>query len=111
MNGSAYDGLNEESFFDKVRARFVKEVPNLSQTLNIAVIGKVSAGKSSLINALLKLSRKQALEVARVGATSGITTDITILQLDEKVHLIDSPGLNDVRAENSELTKNFLKNI
>ncbi|MEL7509141.1 MAG: GTPase [Cyanobacteria bacterium J06554_1] len=111
MSSSAYEGFNEEGFFERVEAQFVKKVPNLSQTLNIAVIGKVSAGKSSLINALLKLSRRQALEIAKVGATSGVTTDLTILKLDEKVHLVDSPGLDDVRAENSELTKEFLKHI
>lgn len=111
MSSSAYEGFSEESFFDRVEAQFVKKVPDLSQTLNIAVIGKVSAGKSSLINALLKLSRRQALEIAKVGATSGITTDLMILKLDEKVHLIDSPGLDDVRAENSELTRRFLKHI
>ena len=111
MSSSAYEGFNEEGFFERVEAQFVKKVPNLSQTLNIAVIGKVSAGKSSFINALLKLSRRQALEIAKVGATSGVTTDLTILKLDEKVHLVDSPGLDDVRAENSELTKKFLKHI
>jgi small GTP-binding protein len=111
MTHSAFDGLNEESFFDRVKAKFDEKVPNLSQTLNIAVIGKVSSGKSSLINALLKLSRRQALEIAKVGAISGVTTDLRIIQLDEKVCLIDSPGLNDVRKENSEVTKNFLKHI
>lgn len=111
MAKSAFDGLNEENFFDKVEAKFVERVPNLSQSLNIAVIGKVSAGKSSLINALLKLSRRQSLEIAKVGALSGITKDLAILKLDEKVYLIDSPGLDDVRAENSEVTKQFLKQI
>lgn len=59
-----FDGLDEESFFDKVKARFVEQAPDLSQSLNIVIIGKVSSGKSSLINALLKLSRRQALEIA-----------------------------------------------
>lgn len=111
MNGSAYEGFNEESFFGRVKAQFVEKVPDLSQTLNIAVIGKVSAGKSSLINALLKLSRKQAMDIAKVGATSGVTKDLTILKLDDRVHLIDSPGMDDVRKENSELTRKFLRHI
>lgn len=111
MTNSTFDGLNEEGFFDRVRAKFSEKAPDLSQTLNIAVIGKVSSGKSSLINALLKLSRKQALKIAEVGAISGITKDLTILKLDEKVCLIDSPGLDDVRAENSNVTKKFIKNI
>ncbi|MGE5655178.1 MAG: GTPase [Actinomycetota bacterium] len=111
MSSSAYDGLNEENFFDRVKAKFVEQAPDLSQSLNIAVIGKVSSGKSSLINALLKLSRKQALEIAKVGAISGVTKDLIILKLDEKVYLVDSPGLDDVRSENSEITKKFLKHI
>lgn len=111
MVGSFFDGLNEEGFFDKVNASFSEKAPDLSQTLNIAVIGKVSSGKSSLINALLKLDRTQAQEIAKVGAVSGVTKDLTILKLDEKVYLIDSPGLDDVRAENSEVTKKFLNHI
>jgi small GTP-binding protein len=111
MVNSAFDGLDDKSFFDRVQAEFVRQQPDLSQSLNIAVIGKVSSGKSSLINALLKLSRRQALEIAKVGAISGITKDLTILRLDEKVYLIDSPGLDDVRAENSEITRKFLQNI
>ena len=111
MGNSAFDGLDERSFFDRVEARFVEKAPDLSQSLNIAAIGKVSSGKSSLINALLKLSRKQALETAKVGAISGITKELTILKLDEKVYLVDSPGLDDVRAENSEVTRKFLQHI
>ena len=111
MKNPAYDGINEEGFFDRVEAQFTEKAPNLSQTLNIAVIGKVSSGKSSLINALLKLSRKQAIEVAKVGAIAGITTELRILRLDDKVHLIDSPGLDDVRLDNSKVTQDFLKHI
>lgn len=111
MTGSAFDGTNEEGFFDRVSDIFSKQAPDLSQTLNIAVVGKVSSGKSSLINALLKLSRTQAIEVAKVGAVSGVTKDLTILKLDERVCLIDSPGLDDVKAENSEVTKQFLSHI
>lgn len=111
MGNSAFDGFDEREFFDRVQAKFVEKAPNLSQSLNIAVIGKVSSGKSSLINALLKLSRKQAMKMTEVGARSGVQTDLVILKLDEQVYLIDSPGLDDVRAENSEVTKNFLKHI
>ncbi len=111
MNNSAYEGVSEDGFFSRVTAQFNDKAPDLSQSLNIAVVGKVSSGKSSLINALLKLSRKEALEVARVGAISGVTTTLNILRLDEKVYLIDSPGLDDVRNENSEVTKKFLEHI
>lgn len=109
MYGSAFDGLDEEGFFDRVKTQFSEKAPDFSKTLNIAVIGKVSSGKSSLINALLKLSRDQA--IAEVGATAGITTNLKIFQLDQKVCLVDSPGLDDVRASNSEVTKNFLSHV
>lgn len=111
MVTSSFDGLDEDSFFDRVQVEFSEKAPNLSQTLNIAIIGKVSSGKSSLINAFLKLSRRQALKIARVGAVSGVTKNLTILKLDEKVCLVDSPGLDDVRAENSEVTRKFLQHI
>jgi small GTP-binding protein len=111
MSNSAFDGLNENSFFHRANAQFCEKAPNFSQTLNIAIIGKVSSGKSSLINALLKKSRKQGLELAKVGAISGVTKTLNIIQLDERVCLIDSPGLDDVRKENSEVTKKFLKHI
>lgn len=94
---------DEKSFFENVEAQFEEKAQDFSRTLNIAVIGKVSSGKSSLINALLKRSRKKA--VARVGAEAGVTTTLKILKLDERVRLIDSPGLDDVRAENSEVTR------
>jgi len=111
MSVSAFDGLDDNSFFDRVKAKFTEKAPDLSKTLNIAIIGKVSSGKSSLINALLQHSRRQGLEMAKVGAISGVTKDLTILKLDEKVCLIDSPGLDDIRAENSKVTRNFLKHI
>lgn len=99
----------EDSFWRSVEDQFEEKTPDFSKTLNIAIIGKVSSGKSSLINALLERSRKNAL--AEVGAISGITTKLKVLKLDERVRLIDSPGLDDVRAENSNITKNFLQHI
>ncbi len=109
MSQESFYNSDENSFWENVEANFEEKAPDFSKTLNIAVIGKVSSGKSSLINALLKRSRKKAL--AEVGAVSGVTTALKVLKLDDRVRLIDSPGLDDVRAENSERTKNFLKHI
>jgi GTP-binding protein EngB required for normal cell division len=111
MANSAFDSWDEKRFFDRVEARFVEQVPDLSHSLNIAIIGKVSSGKSSLINALLKQNRRQALGIAKVGAISDPTKDITILKLDKKIYLIDSLGFDDFRAESNEVTKNLLKHI
>ncbi|MEG4395578.1 GTPase [Microcoleus sp. BROC3] len=107
---TAYDSAwDDESFFKKVESLTEKKYPDFSKTLNMAFIGKVSSGKSSLINAFLKRERADIL--AAVGAKSGVTTQLKIFQLDDRVRLIDSPGLDDVRSENSQVTKEFLENI
>jgi GTP-binding protein EngB required for normal cell division len=111
MSNSGFDNSDEKSFFDQAEARFSEKAPDFSQSLNIAIVGKVSSGKSSLINALLKLSRRQGLEFAKVGAIAGVTKNLKIFSLDERVLLIDSPGLDDVRTENSEVSRQFLKHI
>jgi small GTP-binding protein len=109
MVNAASSNSDEKEFWENVETQFEEKVQDFSKTLNIAIIGKVSSGKSSLINALLKLSRKKA--IAQVGAEAGVTTKLKILRLDERVRLIDSPGLDDVRAENSQITREFLKHI
>ncbi|MEH1783378.1 MAG: GTPase [Nostoc sp.] len=109
MVNSVSDNSDEKEFWENVDTQFEEKVQDFSKTLNIAVIGKVSSGKSSLINALLKKSRKKA--IADVGAEAGVTTKLKILRLDDRVRLIDSPGLDDVRSENSDITREFLKHI
>lgn len=81
----------------------------LHQHVNIAVVGQVSSGKSSLINALLGRERDDA--VAEVGARSGVTTELKLVRLDEWVLIVDSPGLDDIRAENSKVTREFLDHV
>jgi small GTP-binding protein len=102
---------NAEGVFNQqVDTECEGQVQDFNKTLNIAVVGNVSSGKSSLINALLMRNRENA--VADVGATSGVTTELNILRLnDERVRLIDSPGLGDIRKENSDITRDFLKHI
>ena len=101
---------NAESVFNKqVDTEYAAQI-DFNKTLNIAVVGNVSSGKSSLINASLMRNRNNA--VADVGATSGVTTELNILRLnDERVRLIDSPGLGDIRKENSAITREFIKHI
>ena len=97
---------DEQKIFDEA----VKtESPDFEKNLNIAVVGKVSAGKSSLINAILGKTRKNA--VAKVGSTSGVTQDLAFYQLDEHTLIVDCPGLNDIKKANSEVTKKFLEYI
>ena len=102
--------LDEEGiFYQQFETEYEPQAQDFNKTLNIAVIGNVSSGKSSLINALLRRNRHN--NVAEVGATSGVTTALNILRLDERVRLIDSPGLGDIRSENSKVTQEFLQNI
>ncbi|PTQ77876.1 small GTP-binding protein [Nitrosomonas oligotropha] len=100
----------QQNDFDKFFNRAHEDKsPNFDEHINVAVVGKVSAGKSSLLNAILERGRSDPL--AKVGAHSGVTTKITAYKLDKHVLIIDCPGLDDVRAENSEETKEFLDSI
>ena len=101
--------LDESRFFEEATTAYDENTRNLRGTLNIAVIGKVSSGKSSLINALLMRSRHNPL--AEVGVEAGVTTKLKIFKLDEQVRLIDSPGIDDIKQENSDVTRNFMVNI
>ncbi|SAL05160.1 GTP-binding protein Der [Caballeronia calidae] len=103
-------GENSKTQFDKTFDQAYEErSPNFDEHVNIALVGKVSAGKSSLLNAILGRTREDP--IARVGASSGVTTKVTPYKLDEHVLIIDCPGLDDVRKENSEETKDFLGSI
>ena len=101
------NGENEATFNKRVDDAYTGKLPkDLSTSLRILVVGSVSSGKSSLINALLRRSRGDVL--AAVGAESGVTTGVQHYPLDERIYLFDSPGLADVRAENSDRTKKLL---
>lgn len=100
---------DEVRFFEEATAAYDEDTSHLKGTLNIAVIGKVSSGKSSLINALLMRSRHNP--IAQVGVEAGVTTNLKIIKLDENVRLIDSPGIDDIKRENSDVTRDFLANI
>jgi len=95
-----------EKDFDKA---YAEKSQNYEDHLNIALVGKVSSGKSSLLNAIMGRGRSDPL--AEVGAHSGVTSKITAYKLDERVLIIDCPGLDDVRAENSKVTQDFLRSI
>ena len=101
--------ITDDAFRAAVDADYAKKAPDLSKTLNILVVGKVSAGKSSLINSLFE--RAKSDPIARVGARAGVTTSVQVFALDEHVCVIDSPGLDDVVSQNSEVTTRFLESI
>lgn len=99
----------EEDFDKQFDKAYGEKSLDFDGHVNIALVGKVSSGKSSLLNAIMECDRSKPL--ANVGAHSGVTTRISPHKLDEKVLIIDCPGLDDVRKENSAVTNDFLKKI
>lgn len=101
--------MRQEDFDQQFNYIYEERSPNYDGSVNIAIIGKVSTGKSSLLNALLKRKKEDA--ISDVGAISGVTTSIKTYKLSDHVLIIDSPGLDDIKEENTKTTKDFLKNI
>lgn len=102
-------GAGQSDFERVFNQAYQDSVPDFDGSVNIALVGKVSAGKSSLLNALFERDRDDPIAV--VGSRSGVTTSIHPYQFEDKVLIIDCPGLSDVRRENSELTRKFLGSI
>lgn len=101
--------MDQQEFDRQFKKAHEEKSPNYDDNVNVALVGKVSAGKSSLLNAIMGCDRSDP--IAKVGASSGVTTTVTPYRLDEHVLIIDCPGLDDVRKENSDTTKAFLDSI
>jgi nuclear GTP-binding protein len=71
---------------------------NFKRALTVGVVGFPNVGKSSVINTLVsRLGRKTA--PAPVGAEAGVTTALRQVKLDNKLTLLDSPGVVFPEAE------------
>lgn len=60
---------------------------------NIYVIGSVSSGKSSLINAFLKVYKNETSHYITTSIYPNTTLKVIEIPLDEKISIFDTPGL------------------
>ena len=68
---------------------------NLKRSATVGIIGYPNVGKSSVINALTSRlgGSRSAATAAPVGSEAGVTTALREVKLDNKLKLLDSPGI------------------
>ncbi|KAK4101683.1 hypothetical protein N658DRAFT_448808 [Parathielavia hyrcaniae] len=69
---------------------------NLKRAISVGVIGYPNVGKSSVINALLSRlggSNRSQRAACPAGAEAGVTTSIRAVKIDNRLTLLDSPGI------------------
>lgn len=65
----------------------------LKRAITVGVIGYPNVGKSSVINALSSRLGNHSSTACPVGAEAGVTTAMREVKLDNKLKLLDSPGI------------------
>jgi nuclear GTP-binding protein len=67
---------------------------NLKQSISVGVIGYPNVGKSSVINALTsRLNKGSHRAACPTGAEAGVTTALREVKIDNKLKILDSPGI------------------
>lgn len=66
---------------------------NLKRSLIVGVIGYPNVGKSSIINALTNRHGNKGVVSCPVGNQAGVTTAMREVKIDNKLKILDSPGI------------------
>lgn len=80
------------------------ESKQLKRAISVGVIGYPNVGKSSVINALTSRLGKRGA-ACPTGAEAGVTTSLREVKLDNKLKLLDSPGIVFPSSTSSAATK------
>lgn len=97
----------EKKLDEKIDELFKDFTSKVNSTLNILVIGKVSSGKSSFLNAFFDCEKNKPK--FQVGAEAGVTTETKFQMVGNNIKVSDTPGLDDINKNNSEETLKMIK--
>lgn len=65
----------------------------LKRSTTVGIVGYPNVGKSSVINVLTSRLSRSSSTACPVGAEAGVTTTLREVKLDNKLKLLDSPGI------------------
>lgn len=92
------------NYFNETYDREIRYINDqLEKDILFVLIGNVNSGKSSTINALMDD------KVAKVSSKPGETIVIEQHKYADKILFVDTPGLDDIIEDNSDVTLNYYK--